>query len=188
VPYLIEPEVNAYGFLCGGDEFLSVDVTTYGWDEPYPIIKRPLAVSWTPGELSTEPRIFHHNLLRDFVVDDGALGVLTSAVDGGFRIYAKLVLESVELSVVQVTETLDVVDIEKSIPSEYSWAEFSFPHISESRYSVTDNKIFRVPNRGFGLWFFVGNAVKQAYDDAGLTGWLFHEARVVPDSWESGTR
>jgi hypothetical protein len=181
VPYLVEPDVDAYGFLYGGDEFLPTDTATYRWDKPYPMIKRPLAVSRMPGELSAEPKIFHHNLLRDFVVDEGVLGVFTSAVNGDFRIYAKLVLGSVELSVVQATETLDVVDVEKSVPSKYPWAEVSFPHIPERCYSVTDNKIFRVPNRGLGLSFFVGNAVKQAYDDAGLTGWLFHEARVVPD-------
>jgi hypothetical protein len=181
VPYLIEPDVNAYGFLYGGGEFLQADATTYGWDNPYSVIQRPLAVSWVPGELSVEPKIFHHNLLRDFVVDERVLGVFTSAVGGDFRIYAKLVLGSVELSVVQVTEKLDAVNVEKSVPSKYPWADVSFPHIPESCYSVTDNKMFRVPNRGLGLSFFVGNAVKQAYDDSGLTGWLFHEARVVPD-------
>jgi hypothetical protein len=187
MPYLIEPDVNAYGFLHGGDEFLPTDATTYGWDKPYPMIKRPLAVSWAPGELSAAPRIFHHNLLRNFVVDEGVLGVFTSAMDGDFRIYAKLILGSAELSVVQVTETLDVVDVEKSVPPKYPWADVSFPHIPDSCYSVTDNKIFRVPNRGLGLSFFVGNAVKEACDDANLTGWLFHEARVAADGWESET-
>lgn len=187
MPYLIEPDVNAYGFLYGGDEFLPTDAATYGWDKPYPVIKRALAVSWTPGDLSAQPKIFHHNLLRDFVVDERVLGVFTSAVDGDFWVYAKLVLGNKELSVVQATETLDVVDVEKSIPSKHPWADISFPHIPESCNSVTDNKIFRVPNRGLGLSFFIGNAVKQAYDEADLTGWLFHEARVTPDSWEPGT-
>jgi hypothetical protein len=32
---------------------------------------------------------------------------------------------------------------------------------------------------------FIGNRVKQAYDEAGLTGWLFNEARVPIDPWDS---
>jgi hypothetical protein len=181
VPYLVEPDVNDYGFLSGGDELLPVEATVHEWHEPYPVIERPLGVSWVPGKVAAKPRIFHHTLLRDLAVDERALGVFASMVEDELRIYAKLVLGSGELSVVQATEVLDVVDVERSTPSEYSWADVSFPHIPEKYNSVTNNKIFRVPNRGLGLSFFVGNAVKQAYDDAGLTGWLFYEATVVPD-------
>jgi len=132
-----------------------------------------------------KPNIIRHNLLRDFAVDELALGTLASAVESTITVYARLVVDGVTFFVIQATTVLDVVNVQQSVRSEYAWQEFAFPHIPESCDSVTDRKFFRVPNKGAGLSTFVGNRIKQAYDEAGLTGWLFNEARVPVDPWES---
>ena len=51
---------------------------------------------------------------------------------------------------------------------------------------MTDRQYFRVPNRGWDLSVFMGNSVKHACDQAGLTGLLYCEAVVPPDEWELG--
>jgi len=110
--------------------------------------------------------------------------VLARVIDDGFQVYGKMMLDGNELSVVQATETLDVVDESLSLMSEFRRDDIAFPHILEENDTATMNKIFRVPNRGLSLSVFVGDGVKQAYDEAGLTGWLFHSTRVLPDEWE----
>ena len=187
MPYIVEADLESYGWLASDDESMLPQTVNHLWEVPFPVIPEPLPVTWKPGELLVKPNIFRHGSLRDFAVDEEALQVITATVDGEITVYAKLLLEGVELSVIQATQVLDVVDVENSIPSEYSFSDFSFPHIPEDRDSVTDKKFFRVPNHGaVSLAVFLGNAVKRACDEAGLTGWLYYEARVIPDEWELG--
>jgi hypothetical protein len=186
MPYKVEADVEPYGWLISDDDSLLARAVEHRWAAPFPDIPEPIPVTWEPGELLIKPNIFRHNLLRDFAVDDKALQVITAAVGTGIRVYAKLLLGDSELSVIQATEVLDVVDVGNSIPSEYSWSDFSFPHIPEDYDLLTDKKFFRVPNRGADLSVFLGDAVKRACDQAGLTGWLYYETRVMPDEWELG--
>ena len=79
--YIVEADVNLYGTLVGGDDFLPLPTAFHQWCEPYPAIPEPIQVSWLPGDLSVKPNILVHNLLQDFAVDELALDVLTSAVD-----------------------------------------------------------------------------------------------------------
>ncbi len=184
MPYMLELDVDSYGFLVGGDDRLQVNPAFHSWLLPYPHIPDRLAVSWEPGTLAVRPNIYAHNLLRDFVADSAAFDVLARVIDDGFLVYGKMMLDGNELSVVQATETLDVVDESLSLMSEFRRDDIAFPHIPEENDTATMNKIFRVPNRGLSLSVFVGDGVKQAYDEAGLTGWLFHSTRVLPDEWE----
>lgn len=130
-----------------------------------------------------KPNIFRHNLFRDAVVDARALDVLDAATSGRIRSYATVVLDGVELHAIQAIDVLDVVDIELSLPSDYSWSDFSFPHIPESSEFLTRDKVFRVPNRGASFSVFIGSSVKRACEDAGLVGWIYHEATVLEDGW-----
>jgi hypothetical protein len=181
MPYMVENDVDAYGFLFDASEFRPGDAVGGSRLQPYPVMLDALSVSWEPGHLSVKPNIIRHNRLPDFAVDGSALRVLEDAVDGEIRVYATLLSDREVFSVVQVTEILDVVDAEYSIPSRYSWQEFSFPHIPERFYSDTENKIFKIPNRGFSSSVFIGDNIKKAYKDANLTGWLFHEAKVLQE-------
>lgn len=183
MPYMLELDVDSYGFLVGGDDRLQVSPALHSWWHPYPHIPDRLAVSWEPGALTVRPNIYAHNLLRDFVADSVAFDVLARVIDNGFHVYGKMMLDGNELSVIQAAETLDVVDESLSLTSEFRRDEIAFPHIPEENDTATMNKIFRVPNRGLSLSVFVGEGVKQAYDEAGLTGWLFHSTRVQPDEW-----
>jgi hypothetical protein len=184
MPYMVEIDVDSYGFLVGGDNHLTESPVFHRWLEPYPNIPDLLSVSWEPGILSVKPNIFSHNLLRDFIVDAAALRALDSVAGNGFHVYGKAMLDGNVLSVVQVVETLDVVDESLSLSSEFRSEELSFPHIPEKNDAATMNKIFRVPNRGLSLSVFIGDGVKRAYDEAGLTGWVLHETRVQPDEYE----
>lgn len=183
MPYMLEADVNSFGFLVGGDHHLKVAPAFHRWSDPYPAISEPLQVSWEPGALSTKPNIYVHNLLRDFVVDAAAFRALTRVADDDIRVYGKMILGGEELSVIQAIKILDVVDKEASIPSEYQNMEISFPHIPESSDAATRTRFFRVANRCLSLSVFVGDDVKEAYEEAGLKGWLFHEARVQPDDF-----
>src|SRR5215469_9241860 len=178
MPYMLELDVDSYGFLVGGDDRLQVNPALHSWLRPYPRIPDPLAVSWEPGTLAVRPNIYKHNLLRDFVVDSAAFDLLARVINDGFQVYGKMMLDGNELSVVQATETLDVVDEGLSLRSEFLRDDIAFPHIPKENNTATMNKIFRVPNRGLPLSVFVGDGVKQAYDKAGLTGWLFHRTEV----------
>jgi hypothetical protein len=184
--YQVEADVEPYGWLISDDDSLLPKSINHRWEEPFLLITEPLLATWEPGELLVKPNIFRHDILRDFAVDDKALRVITVAMGKEPWTYAKVLLDDVELSVIQATEVLDVADVENSIPSNSAYSDFSFPHIPEIHDAFTSAKIFRLPNRGFSLSVFVGDAVKRACDEAGLTGWLYYEARVAPDPWELG--
>ncbi|TVZ01823.1 hypothetical protein EAS64_30730 [Trebonia kvetii] len=182
----MEADVEAYGFLASDDDELLARVMERRWAEAFPVITEPLQVTWEPGESLVKPNIFRHNLLRDLAVDGVALRALDAAVDGGLKPYARLLVDGTEFSVVQATKVLDVVDVGSSIPPDYSWQEFAFPHMPPLHDPMTDRQFFRVPNRGWDLSVFMGNSVKHACDQAGLTGLLYCEAVVPPDEWELG--
>jgi hypothetical protein len=148
VAYVVEAGVNSYGVLVGGDDFLPLPTASYQWREPYPAIPEPIQVSWLPGGLPVKANMLAHNVLQDFAVDDLALQVLTSSVDSDLWVFARLVMDDMHFYVIQATVILDVVDVRKSIASEYDWQDFAFPHIPESCDSVTNSQFFRVPNRG----------------------------------------
>jgi hypothetical protein len=175
MPYIVTSSIDSYGFLTGGDSDLTARIVSHSWQEPFPVVHDPIPASWEPGSLGVRPNVLRHNLLRDFVVDDPALEFFARQAVDDIRIYAKLSLDGEVLSVLQVTSMLDVVDIDKSIPSEYSWADISYPYISDTYNSVTENRIFKVPNPGVGLSVFVGSGIRRAWESEGLTGWSFDE-------------
>lgn len=172
---MTETDVDTYGFLSGGTSGLIKSAELHSWREPFPSVPDPILVSWEPGSLGMRSSILRHNLLRDFVVDNQALQVLLREAGGDIRVYAKMVADGTELSVLQVTSVLDVVDIDRSIPSRYTWADISFPYISKSYDSVIEGRIFKVPNPGVGMSVFVGDSIKRACESNGITGWLFNE-------------
>lgn len=180
MPFEAEPDVNSYGYLVGGDDLLTVDAADHHWAEPYPPIERPVRFRWEPGDLGTRPNLFRHNLLRDVVCDETALRVLREAAEpGDLHVIATGSLDDgTRLTVVQATTVLDVVDEERSIPSQYSWARIQFPHIREDQREATRRRVFRVPYRELTTMVLVGDEVKAAVEKAGLRGWVFTPAQV----------
>jgi hypothetical protein len=175
MPYIVENDVDSYGFLTGADGDLAASIARHPWPEPFPAVEHQVAVSWEPGSLGIRPNILRHNLIGDFVVDDRALEFFIQKAGPDIKAFARLLLDGTTFSALQVTSVLDVVGVARSVPSEYSWADFSYPYISPAFDSVIENRIFRVPNRGFGLPVFVGNEIKRAFESEGLTGWVFNE-------------
>lgn len=184
MPYQVEADVESYGWLMSDNDELLADVTEHDWLKPFPVVAESMSATWEPGDSAAKPNIFYHSLFRDFAVDDKAFRVLEAAVSGQLWSYAALRCDGSELRAVQAVDVLDVVDIGASIPSEFAWSDFSFPHIPESSEPFTRDKLFRVPNRGASLSIFIGNSVKRACEAAGLTGWLYHETTVREDDWE----
>jgi hypothetical protein len=180
--YVVELDVNAYGFLYGGDEVVSADAK-HDLRRPFPPVSERLKFSWEAGSRPDKPNVFQHNLLRDFVCDATALRVLREIAEPDLHVVASGELDGEELTVVQATSILDVVDEERSIPSEYSWARIQFPHIPKEAEPRVERRIFRVANRDLWSMVFFGDAVKAAVEEAGLRGWTFTGAWVEPDGW-----
>jgi hypothetical protein len=174
----LEHDVNTYGYLYGGDELFSVDTAQHHWEEPYPVVDGHLGLTWDPGDSGRKPNIFMHNLLRDFFCDRRAYQLLVDLVGDDLRVIAHGDLDGAELTVVQATTVLAVVDEERSIPSEYSWARFSFPHIREEAGALTENRIFRVPYPELSLLVLAGDSVRTALESAGISGLRYEPAQV----------
>jgi hypothetical protein len=176
--YVLELDVGACGYLYGGDDLLAVDPVRHSWCVPYPPVGERMQFAWDPGDSGCAPNVFGHNLLRDFVCDDHAFRVLTSVAGGDLHVVGRGELNGANMTALQVTTVLDVVDEGRSIPSEYSWARISFPHIGDECDEVTAGRIFRVANRELSLLTFVGDSVKLAIEAAGIVGWRYEPARV----------
>lgn len=186
--YMVGADVNSFGFLYGGDGNLPKPTASHSWYEPYPVIPGVLDVSWEQGEALAQPNVLLHSRLRDFVIDETALRVLRGVIGSQLHAYARLAFGGIMYSAIQAIDVLDVVDAEHSIPTERSWQDFAFPHIPEAGNIDTKNRLFRIPNRGFMATVFVGDDVKRAWEEAGLVGWFFNEARVSVDDWDLGTK
>jgi hypothetical protein len=171
-------EVNRYGYLHGGDEFLPVSTVEHHWAKPYPVVARRLRFAWDPGELSCRPNIFGHNLLRDLVCNRRAYQVLAAVAGGDLRVIARGDLDGEEMVVVQAIRVLDVLDEQRSLPGEYSWARFRWPHVRDETVAEVDQRIFRLPYPELALHVLAGGAVKAAIERAGLSGLSFTPARV----------
>jgi hypothetical protein len=178
MPYMIDFELERWGILLGGDREFPEDPTFHNWFEPYPLIDASLTFRWDRGEEGKPPKVFWHNLLRDFVCDRETFRVLEDVVGQDLRVIGHGRLRKQELVAVQVVGLLDVVDEGRSIPSKYSWAKVSFPHIGHETDDLTDRRMFRVPTKGLVLSYFVGESVRRALDDAGVTGWRYEPAWV----------
>jgi hypothetical protein len=178
VAYVVELAVNPYGYLYGGDEFLPVDTSQHHWDEPYPVVPERLTFAWDPGESGRKPNIFRHNWLRDFVCDPQAYRLLDEIAGEDLRVIAHGDLDGEEMTVVQAITVLDVLDEQRSLPSEYSWARFSYPHVREDGAALVDRRVFRLPYPDFSLLVLAGGAAKAAIESAGLSGMSFTPARV----------
>lgn len=176
--YVIEPDVDVYGFLHGGDELLPTAPAFHRWHEPYPLIETPLEFTWEHGSSGLRPNVFHHSLLSDFVCDRLALQLLQQLAVRDIRVLGRGFLDGEELSIVQVTAALDVVDESHSIPSPYSWARISFPHIPRETGENVRRRIFRVPNPELSLMVLVGDDIKRDFEGRGLRGWRFEPAQV----------
>jgi hypothetical protein len=82
------------------------------------------------------------------------------------------------MTVVQAITVLDVLDEQRSLPGEYNWARFRWPHIREDAAALVDRRVFRLPYPEFSLLALVGGAVKTAIEGAGLSGLSFQPAWV----------
>jgi hypothetical protein len=178
VAYVLEAEVGSFGYLSGGDDLLPADPVTHRWDEPYPVVRERLRFSWDPGELGRKPNFYQHNLLRDLVCDRPAYQVLAEVAGEDLRVVARGDLDGEEMVVVQATAVLDVLDEQRSLPSEYSWARFSWPHVRDDALADLDRRVFRLPYRELSLLVLAGAAVAAAIESAGLSGLSFSPARV----------
>lgn len=178
VAYVIDSDEDEYGFLWGGDELLPAAPAFHRWCEPYPLIERPLEFTWEHGSSGLRPNVFDHNLLRDFVCDRQSLQLLQNLAGSDIRVLGRGFLDGDELSIVQVTTVLDVVDESRSIPSPYSWARIEFPHIPRENGEKIHRRIFRVPSPELFLMVLVGDDIKRAFEESGLRGWRFVPAQV----------
>jgi hypothetical protein len=177
--YLVNLDVDNYGYLTGSDEYVSaLDVATHNWLEPYPQIDHELRFGWVPGEGNVKPDAYRHNLLRDFACSARALKVLNELASGDLRLIASGRLGDDALSVIQAVSVLDVVESDKSLYGNNSWGGMEFPHIPEAADKLITRRIFRVPDVGMSLSVFVGDEVRQTLIDQGIQGFLFIEARV----------
>jgi len=168
VPCLVDGDVDTYGFLFGGVD--STPSASEVWDA--------LEVEWEPGSTGRQPNIFCHNFIRDFLFDDVALRSLRSIAGDDLKVNGTLRLGQQILTVVEAAPVLSVVDEARSRPSEFSWAKIGFPHVeTDLRESVSD-RMFHLPYPELSTSVVVGAKVREAYERAGLTGWVFEPAAV----------
>jgi len=178
VAYVVETAVGEFGYLSGGDEFLPVSASQHHWEEPYPVVPERLTFAWDRGESRHKPNIFQHDLLRDMVCDHRAYRILAELAGDDLRVIARGDLDGEEMTVVQAIAVLDVLDEQRSLPSEYSWARFRWPHVRDETVAELDRRVFRLPYPELSLLVLVGGAVKAAIESAGLSGLSFTPARV----------
>jgi hypothetical protein len=177
--YLIETDVDKFGYVHGGDEWVSPLVTAeHPWTLPFPKVPEDLDLVWEPGESNSRPNVFHHNLLRDFACDLPTYDLLRELLRDSLHVVATGHCDRLRLVVLQVVRVFDVVDAERSLPYKYAPNALSYPHIPPDREVVVQGNFFRVPNPGLSLMSFVANDVKEAIERSGITGWRFEPATV----------
>lgn len=171
-PCLVEADVDAYGFLFGGVESAPPGGMVYEFGD------EEIDVEWERGDAGSLPNVFRHNLIRDFVVDEVALRVLRAVAGDDLTVNVTLRLDGRVLFAVQAKPVLDVVDEARSIPSDYSWAKIGYPHIDAERWDSLCGRVFHLPYPELATTVVVGAKVRDAYGQAGLTGWRFEPATV----------
>jgi hypothetical protein len=170
-PFLVEADVNNFGYL-----YSDVEIATGGAEAGRS------EVHWEAGATGRRPNIFRHNVLRDFVCDETALHVLGGISGADLRVVARLDLGGLPLTAVCADSVLDVVDVSRSIPSDYSWAQVGFPHIRQELWDELGSRIFHLPYPELSTNVLVGARVCDAYRTAELAGWTFEAAHVDPDA------
>ena len=161
--FLLEPDVDGFGYLTGGDKAISTNTALHDWRTPYPVIAETLSFTWAPGDLGRKPEVFAHNLLRDLVLAPAALRVLREVAPGDIRVIAHGVLDAQQLVVVQATSVLDVVDLARSVRGPDPDV-VDFPRIPAEREAELARRLFRVPNKGQTLSVYAGDELKQAWE------------------------
>ena len=176
--FLLEPDVDGFGYLTGGDKAITTDTALHDWRTPYPVIAETLSFTWAPGDLGRRPEVFAHNLLRDLVLAPAALRVLREVAPDDIRIIAYGVLDGQHLVVVQATSVLDVVDLARSVPGSDPGV-VNFPCIPAEREPELARRLFRVPNKGQTLSVYAGDELKQAWEANDVRG--LNYVRVVTE-------
>jgi hypothetical protein len=167
--FMAELLVDEYGYLIGGEEAFPVDVTEHDWESPYPKFRALARFEWEAGELGTEPNIFRHPEIRDWVCDDVAWSVLAKVAPLDVKLLGKGYLGEKELRIVQVVAMLDVVDIDASLVADYgSYRVIEFPAFRDDCDDEVRSRIFRIP--GSYTDIFLGEFLKLSLDEAGIVG------------------
>jgi hypothetical protein len=180
VAYVVETDVNRYGFLCGPETSIPASVTVeHSWLKPFPTVDGRLEMVWERGTSRRQPDVFQHNLLRDFVCDTSTHRLLNGLVRGGLHVVAHGRCEERELVVLQVTTVLDVVDAACSTPAQYGLGALKFPHIPADKEPIVEGTFFRVPDVGLSLTILVADDVKEAVQRTGIRGWQFTRAQIA---------
>lgn len=178
--YVVDFDVDGYGYVTGGEEFFPTPTTFHDWTTPYPAIAEELNLAWTPGDRRIMPDIMCHNQLRDLVCRGGASDVLAGFDSSDLHVVAHGRIAGDAVTIVQAVAVLDVVDIEQSIPSQFSWGGLDWPHIRPEMEGDVARRVFRVPNRGLTLTVLLGDQVHQALQAAGIRGLRLVKAEVLP--------
>ena len=180
--YVVETDVERFGYLHGGVESIPPLATVeHPWTTPFPTLVDDVEFTWEPGSSPTRPNVLHHNLLRDFACDLTTYRFLEELLRGQLHVVARGHCADAPLVVLQATDVLDVVDVERSIPYQYASGGVSFPHIPPEREGVVRGRFFRVPNPGLSLTVLVADDVAQEIQRAGITGWRLEPATVSDD-------
>jgi hypothetical protein len=178
VAYVVDFDVDGYGYATGGEGFFPTPTAFHDWMTPYPTIPEWLELTWTPGDRHVLPDIMWHNQLRDFVCRGRARDVLAQFSGSDLHAVARGRLAGEDVTVVQAVAVLDVVDVEASIPSEFSWGGLTWPHIGPDTESVVARRVFRAPNPGLALTVLLRDEVYQALEEAGIPGLQLVRAEV----------
>jgi hypothetical protein len=167
--FMAELLVDEYGYLFGGEESFPVDVTQHDWESPYPTFDAFAKFEWAAGESGSEPNIFRHPEIRDWVCDGAAWSVLSDGAPSDVRLLGKGYLGEKELHVVQVVAMLDIVDVDASVVADYgSYRVIEFPAFLAGHGDEIRSRIFRIPGSYTDL--FLGDLLKAALDEAEIVG------------------
>ena len=160
--------VDEYGYLTGGEDVFPVNVIDHDFRTPYPLFDGDPAFTWEPGERGEPPNIFRHPEIRDWVCDDAAWSVLAAAGPDVRRLGGGHLGER-PLHVVQVVGLVTEVDPAASVRRDYgSYQVVEFPALYRDAEPAVRTRAFRVPGNYTSV--FVGAAVKEALDKAGIAG------------------
>jgi hypothetical protein len=168
--YHVSLDVDAWGDVDGDEGVLPVDTADHDWRRPCPSIDSVLSLRWQSGTERRRPNLYWYPQLYHWVCDARAFDVLNSTVPDDIHVIARADVDGEAAWVIQVVTQLEgIVDPATSLVDQYAGYEImQWPSFRLSAADRMSDRLFCVPE--IYLDVFMGDAVKVAFDTAGLLG------------------
>ncbi|MEU6484265.1 hypothetical protein [Streptomyces sp. NPDC046887] len=170
--YLVELDVDEFGCLDGDESLFPKAASDHDWNTPYPSTGQTVPFTWESGEGAVRPDVFWYPQMLDWVCNERAYRALAGCSASDLNVISTGVLDGEPVYVVQASSVLDVVVREASVIDIYeTYDALRFPAFRRDMHEALASRVFRVP--GGITMVFVGGAVKEALDEAGVKGFRY---------------